>query len=53
MIKIPKDVPSAHINPTKNVSDVLAIASISWKPDDNEMKNIFFDDYDWKKWRDN
>jgi len=29
----------------------LAIADLAWRPDDNEMENISFDDYDWKKWK--
>ena len=51
MVKIPKGTSSAHINPTEKISSVLAIASIAWKPNDDEMKNVFFDDYDWKKWQ--
>ena len=50
LINIPKNVPSAHINLTENISRVLTLADISWKPDDNEMVNTNFDDYDWKKW---
>ena len=50
LIKIPKDILSAHINPTKDVGRVLALADIAWKPNDNEMENGLFDDYDWKKW---
>ena len=53
MIKIPKGIISAHINPTNDISSVLTIANIAWKPDDNEMKNIFFNDYNWKKWIEN
>jgi len=29
----------------------LTLADVSWKPNDNEMKNITFNDYDWKKWK--
>ena len=50
MVKIPKGIISAHINPTNDISSVLTIANIAWKPNDNEMKNIFFNDYNWKKW---
>ena len=50
LINIPKNVPCAHINLTENISRVLTLADISWKPDDNEMTNTNFDDYDWKKW---
>ena len=50
LVKIPKGIASAHINPTKEVGRVLALADIAWKPNDNEMENILFDDYDWGKW---
>lgn len=51
LVQIPKDHPSAHINLTNDVSTILALASIAWRPNDNEMKNISFDDYDWTKWK--
>ena len=50
MVHIPRNVPSAHINLSNKPSSVLALASHSWKPNDNEMKNVTFDDYDWNKW---
>ena len=53
MVKIPKGIISAHINPTNDISSVLTIANIAWKPNDDEMKNIFFNDYNWKKWIEN
>ena len=51
MIVIPKNVPAAHINVNDGVSRVLALADLSWKPNDNEMQNISFNDYDWNKWK--
>ena len=51
LIFIPKNVPAAQINVNDGVSRVLTLADLSWKPNDNEMKNITFDDYDWKKWK--
>jgi dTDP-4-dehydrorhamnose 3,5-epimerase len=51
LIFIPKNVPVAHINVSDTVSRVLTLADISWRPNDNEMKNVSFDDYDWKKWK--
>ena len=51
VIVIPKSVPVAHININDGVSRVLTLADLSWKPNDNEMENITFDDYDWKKWK--
>ena len=50
MIIVPKGIPSAHVNLSKNVSRILTLADVSWKPNDNEMENQTFDDYDWKKW---
>ena len=49
LIKVPKGIASAHINPTNEIGRVLVLADIAWKPDDNEMENIEFDDYDWSK----
>lgn len=51
LVKVPKNIASAHINTTKSVSRVLALADIAWRPNDNEMKNVTFDNYDWKKWK--
>ena len=53
LVQIPKNYPSAHINLSNQASSVLALASIAWKPNDNEMINVSFDDYDWKKWKTN
>ena len=50
LVKVPKNTPSAHINLDKNISIILTLADIAWKPNDNEMEDIIFDDYDWKKW---
>ena len=48
---VPKEIPSAHINLSDNISRVLTLADVAWKPDDNEMENVSFDDYDWEKWK--
>ena len=50
MIVFPKNIPSAHINLSKSVSRILTLADVSWKPDDKEMLNVSFDDYEWNKW---
>ena len=50
LVNIPKNFPSAHVNLANKVSSILALASIAWRPNDNEMINITFDDYDWNKW---
>lgn len=51
LISVPKNVPSAHINPTDEIARVLVLADLAWHPDDNEMKNIVFSDYNWSKWK--
>lgn len=51
LVQVPKNCPSAHINVTDQVATILAIANLAWRPNDNEMKNITFDNYDWSKWK--
>ena len=50
LVSVPNGIASAFVNPTNNIVRVLVLADIAWKPDDNEMINVKFDDYDWKKW---
>ena len=45
-----KNIASAHINLSTTTSRVLALTDISWKPNDNEMINTTFDNYNWKKY---
>lgn len=51
LIQVPKNHPSAHINITDQISTVLTLADLAWRSNDNEMKNVSFDDYDWSKWK--
>lgn len=48
LIKVPKGIPSAHINKSDKIARILVLADISWRPNDDEMENVRFDDYDWK-----
>ena len=50
LIIVPKNMASAHLNLSKGISKVLTLADVAWKPNDNEMKNDDFVDYDWNKW---
>ena len=50
MVFVPKNIASSHVNISNNTSRVLALADVAWKPNDNEMINTSFDDYDWSKW---
>jgi dTDP-4-dehydrorhamnose 3,5-epimerase len=51
LVQIPKNFASAHINTTNQIATILTLANPAWKPNEDEMKNISFDDYDWKKWK--
>ena len=49
LVFVPKNIPSAHMNLSKQTSRVLTLADLAWKPNDNEMINVSFNDYKWKK----
>jgi dTDP-4-dehydrorhamnose 3,5-epimerase len=49
LIKVPKGIASAHYNSSKEIGRVLVLADLAWKPDDNEMENVEFEDYEWPK----
>lgn len=51
LVQIPQGYPSAHVNLSDQISSVLTLASIAWRPNDGEMINVSFDDYDWSKWK--
>lgn len=51
VICVPNNIATAHINISETVSRVLVMADIAWKPNDNEMMNTEFTDYDWNKWK--
>ena len=51
LIYVPNGTASAHINIGEEQARILVLADIAWRPNDNEMKNISFDDYNWKKWK--
>ena len=53
LIEISNGTPAAIVNPLKIISKVLVLADISWKPNDDEMENVTFTKYDWKKWKNN
>jgi dTDP-4-dehydrorhamnose 3,5-epimerase len=49
LITVPNGIAAAIVNPTSRIAKVLVLADIAWRPNDNEIKNITFDDYDWEK----
>ena len=50
LVSVPNGIPAAIINPSQSISKILVLADIAWRPNDNEMKNVSFTNYDWKKW---
>ena len=44
---------SSHINLGNDVARILTLADVAWRPKDNEMENVIFDDYDWEQWKRN
>ena len=51
LVSVSNGIAAAIVNPNNNIAKVLVLADIAWKPNDNEMKNIKFEDYDWHKWK--
>ena len=51
MVFVPKNIASAHINLSNETSQILALADIAWRENDDEMKDVTFEDYNWKKWK--
>ena len=51
LVSVSNGIAAAIVNPNNNIAKVLVLADIAWKPNDNEMKNIKFEDYDWDKWK--
>lgn len=51
LVQIPKNLPSAHINITDKTATILTLTNLAWRPNDNEMQNVIFNDYDWNKWK--
>jgi len=53
LISVSKGIAAAIVNPSENISKILVLADVAWKPNDNEMINVTFDDYNWNKWINN
>lgn len=51
LIHVPKNIASAHMSLSKEISRVLTLADIAWRPNDDEMTDVVFDKYDWTKWK--
>ena len=53
LISVSNGIAAAIVNPSKNMTKILVMADIAWKPNDGEMTNVRFDDYDFTKWQNN
>ncbi len=51
LITVPNGIAAAIVNPSTKIAKVLVLADIAWKPNDNEMINVDFSDYSFKKWK--
>ena len=51
LITVPNGIAAAIVNPTTKIAKVLVLADIAWRPNDDEMNNISYDNYDWNKWK--
>jgi len=51
LVTVPNGIATAIVNPSTKFAKLLILADIAWKPDDNEMEDISFNDYDWHKWK--
>ena len=51
LVSVSNGIGAAIINPSKNISKILVMADIAWKPNNEEMFNIKFEGYDFEKWK--
>ena len=51
LITVPNGIAAAIVNPATKIAKVLVLADIAWKPNDNEMINVDFSAYSFKKWK--
>jgi len=50
LVAVSNNIAAAIINPSNDVSKILVMADIAWKPNDGEMTNVKFENYDFTKW---
>ena len=49
LVSVSNGIGAAIVNPSDEISKILVMADIAWKPNDGEMINVKFENYDWKK----
>jgi dTDP-4-dehydrorhamnose 3,5-epimerase len=52
LVSVSNGISAAIINPSNKSSKILVMADIAWRPNDGEMINVKFEDYNFKKWND-
>ena len=50
LVSVSNGIGAAIINPSEKISKILLLADIAWRPNDDEMVNVLFENYDWEKW---
>ena len=51
LVSVSNGIAAAIINPSNDISKILVLADLAWKPNDNEMENLIFENYNWEKWK--
>jgi len=51
LVCVSNGIAAAIMNPSKNISKILVMADIAWRPNDNEMINVKFENYSFDKWK--
>ena len=51
LICVPNGIASAHVNVGEEQARILVLADIALRPNDNEMVNVEFSDYNFNKWK--
>ena len=51
LVCVPNGIASAHVNIGKEQARILVLADIAWKPNDNEMTDVKFSNYNFNKWK--
>jgi dTDP-4-dehydrorhamnose 3,5-epimerase len=50
LVSVSNQIAAALVNNSHEISQVLVLADVAWKPNDDEMIDTIFDNYDFKKW---
>ena len=53
LVTVSNGIAAAIMNPSNDISKILVLADIAWRPNDDEMINVKFEDYDFEQWKKN